>query len=136
MTLVDAGPLIALIDRGQGDIHTRCKEALKDLSGPLLTTWPCFTEAMYFLGELRGWSGQQALWRFVERAALLIHSPSEDEIKRMYLLMEQYKDVPMDLADASLVSIAEAKRLKRIFTLDTDFYVYRINGKDSFEVIP
>jgi hypothetical protein len=31
------------------------------------TTWPCFTEAMYFLGDLKGWKGQQALWQFIER---------------------------------------------------------------------
>jgi predicted nucleic acid-binding protein len=136
MTLVDAGPLIALIDKGQGEVHTRCKDALQGLSSPLLTTRPRFTEAMYFLGELRGWPGQTALWAFIERDALLIHPLAEEEVKRMAELMEQYKNLPMDLADASLVSLAEAKNLRRVFTLDTDFYVYRINGKDAFQVIP
>lgn len=42
----------------------------------------------------------------------------------------------MDLADASLVALAEASGLKQVFTLDTDFYVYRIADKDSFDVIP
>jgi uncharacterized protein len=50
--------------------------------------------------------------------------------------MEQYQDTPMDLADASLVVLAEVTGLKRIFTLDSDFYVYKINGKDSFDVVP
>ena len=54
----------------------------------------------------------------------------------MRWLMEKYQDTPMDLADASLVAVAEARGLKRILTLDSDFYIYRINGKDPFEVIP
>ena len=51
------------------------------------------------------------------------------------MLMEKYEDTPMDLADASLVAAAETLGLKRIFTLDSDFYVYRINDKDAFDVI-
>ena len=136
MTLVDAGPLIALVDRGQGEAHRRCTEVLKSLTGPLLTTWSCLTEAMYFLGELRGWSGQQALWRFIERGALLVHSSTEGEKKRMRVLMEEYRDVPMNLADASLVATAEARHLVLVFTLDADFHIYRLNRKDAFEVIP
>ena len=50
--------------------------------------------------------------------------------------MEQYKDTPMDLADASLVVLAEVLNVRRIFTLDSDFYVYRIHGKEDFEVFP
>jgi uncharacterized protein len=50
--------------------------------------------------------------------------------------MEKYQDVSMDLADASLVAAAETLRLKQIFTLDNDFYVYRLYDKDAFEVLP
>jgi predicted nucleic acid-binding protein len=133
---VDAGPLIALIDKGQGVVHRRCLEAQRGLTGPLLTTWSCFTEAMYFLGHLGGWRGQKALWNFLSRSALIVHAPSLGEIERMQALMEKYEDVPMDLADASLVALAEVSGLKKIFSLDHDFYVYRIGGKDSFDVIP
>ncbi len=52
------------------------------------------------------------------------------------LPMEQYLDVPMDLADASLVVAAEALNQQQIFTLDTDFYIYRFQGKLSFEIVP
>ena len=50
--------------------------------------------------------------------------------------MEKYSDTPMDLADASLVAAAEGLGLHRIFTLDSDFQVYRINGSTAFEVVP
>jgi predicted nucleic acid-binding protein len=51
-------------------------------------------------------------------------------------LMEKYQNVPMDLADASLVAIAEVTGVREVFTLDGDFYVYRINDREPFEVFP
>jgi predicted nucleic acid-binding protein len=136
VTLVDAGPLVALIDKAQGTAHYQCVAAQKNLTGPLLTTWPCLAEAMYLLGELRGWDGQKSLWSYTEESALILHPPSETEAVRMRALMEKYRDTPMDLADASLVAVAEARGLKRILTLDSDFYIYRINHTEPFEVIP
>jgi uncharacterized protein len=50
--------------------------------------------------------------------------------------VKKYRDIPMDLADASLVARAESRRLKRIFTLDSDFRIYRINGRGLFEIVP
>lgn len=135
MILTDASPLISLIDKGQ-ESHLMCLETLKLFRGQMLTTWSCFTEAMYFLGELRGWNGQNALWDFVRKDALLLHLPTEFEIQRTIELMEKYQDVPMDLADATLVALAETQNLKQIFTLDSDFFVYRINNKIAFEVFP
>lgn len=49
--------------------------------------------------------------------------------------MERYRNVPMDFADASLVAAAETLRTRRIFTIDGDFCVYRVNDRDLFEVI-
>lgn len=136
MNLVDAGPLIALIDKNQGDTYLRCLEVAARLEGPMLTTWPCWAEAMYFLGKLCGWPGQQSLWQLWETGILIIYDVDVEECKRMRFLMERYQDVPMDLADASLVAAAETLNLQHIFTLDSDFYVYRINDKDAFEVVP
>lgn len=135
MNLVDTGPLVALVDEAQ-EYHTVCIETARQFKSPMITTLPCFTEALYFLKRLRGWTGQQALWRFWETRLLLIHDTNPAEYQRMRILMEQYKDTPMDFADASLVTAAEQLELKRIFTLDSDFYVYRINGKTAFDVIP
>jgi uncharacterized protein len=135
MTLCDASPLIALIN--QSDInHTRCVNALSSLPAPLVKTWSCFTEAMYLLGQYGGWSAQQELWGYVADQILMLHFSSEDEQGRMRALMEQYRDLPMDLADASLVTAAEVLNQKRIFTLDRDFQIYRFKGNQPFEVVP
>jgi uncharacterized protein len=75
-------------------------------------------------------------WQIWESGALLIHDANLAEHRRMRVLMEKYQDTPMDLADASLVVAAERLGLRRIFTLDSDFYIYRINDKDVFEIVP
>jgi predicted nucleic acid-binding protein len=135
VTLTDAGPLVALIDADEVD-HARCREALAHLSLPLITTWPAFTEAMCLLGRASGWLGQEPLWRTVLREDLVVAQPSATGNKRSARLMERYADRPMDLADATLVALAEERRLKRIFTLDVDFHIYRLHGRQAFEVVP
>lgn len=135
MTLVDAGPLVALIDRGEPD-HERCVEALERLTAPMVTTWPALTEAMYLVGGAGGWKAQEALWRLLERGDLRV-VPLDDALRgRTRTLMGKYRDMPMDLADASLVAAAEALDVVRVFTLDRDFHVYRWKGRKRFEVIP
>jgi uncharacterized protein len=135
VTLTDAGPLVALIDADEPD-HERCRETLKQLTLPLITTWPAFTEAIYLLGRAASWQGQEPLWRMVPREDLVIAQPSAAASKRAAHLMERYPDRPMDLADATLVALAEERRLKRIFTLDADFHIYRLHGRQAFEILP
>ena len=65
-----------------------------------------------------------------------IHFHTQSEQTHMAQLMKQYRDVPMDLGDASLVVLAETLRQNVIFTLDRDFYIYRLPGNQGFQVIP
>ncbi len=108
MTLCDASILIALINRSDIN-HGRCIDVLSSLSAPLITTWSCFTEAMYLIGRYGGWPAQKDLWSYVIDQVLEIDYHDEKELSRMYLLMEQYRDVPMDLEDASLVVTAKKR---------------------------
>lgn len=101
-----------------------------------MTTWPCFTEATYLAYGAGGWAMQQRLWQMVREGNLRFHLAGPEEAARMEELMERYRDVPMDLADASLVAAAEVLAVSRIFTTDSDFYVYRIHGTTPFEVVP
>jgi uncharacterized protein len=135
MTICDASPLIALINQGDRN-HQRCVDVLPLLLDPLITTCACFTEAMYLLGRYGGWLAQQELWNYIADEILVIYHHTSDELSRMEILMEQYRDVPMDLADASLVAMAEVLNQRQIFTLDHDFYIHRLFGNQFFEVVP
>ena len=120
--LVDTGPLVALLDRSDPD-HVACQETLSSLSDSMVTVWPVITEAMSMLRAY--WRAQQALWEMIEMGAVEILPLGSDDVPRMKELMRKYRDLPMDLADAALVRVAERERLRRIFTLDRrDFQIY------------
>jgi predicted nucleic acid-binding protein len=61
---------------------------------------------------------------------------SMSAVNRSARLMERYADTPMDLADATLVALAEETGQRKIFSLDSDFHIYRIRGRQRFEVVP
>lgn len=135
MTLTDAGPLIAIIDADEPD-HAACLDALDRVTLPLVTTWPAFTEAMYLLARAGGIKAQRALWRLVHTDRLVIADLSRSAVERSARLMDEYADRSMDLADATLVAFAEEQGHRAIFTLDADFHVYRLRGRQRFETIP
>lgn len=91
---------------------------------------------MYFLGKEKGYFAQQFLWKMRRSGKLILHTLSEEELDRMEVLMQKYSDLPMDIADASLVVIAETLRLKRIFTLDDHFRAYRVHDSEALFVFP
>ncbi|MCA1844310.1 MAG: PIN domain-containing protein [Actinobacteria bacterium] len=135
MTLTDAGPLVALIDADEAD-HATCVLALRQLTPPLVTTWPAFTEAMYLLSGAGGPAGRRALWTLVFTERLELADLDRAGLKRSAALMDKYADRPMDLADATLVALAEIRNLRRIFTLDEGFTIYRIHGRTRFDIVP
>jgi uncharacterized protein len=135
VTLTDAGPLIAILDADEPD-HQACLAALEQISLPLVTTWPAFTEAMYLSARVGGIQAQRALWKLTSSGRLVVSDLSPSYVERSRRLMDHYADRPMGLADATLVALAEEQGHRRIFTLDSDFHVYRIHGRQRFEVVP
>ena len=67
---------------------------------------------------------------------LLLHPLNDTELDRMETLMEKYKDLPMDVADASLVVTAETLNISSIFTIDSHFRAFRIHNTGTFQIIP
>lgn len=131
--LVDAGPFVALIDRRDHN-HTRCVDALRELRDPLVTVWPALVEAMYLLDT---WTEQAALWSMIQAGPVSLATLDEDDVPRLRELMSKYRDLPMDLADAALVHVAERDGYRRVFTLDArDFEVYRVAGRERLTRIP
>ncbi len=76
------------------------------------------------------------MWRYIEQGAPLIHSSTIDEPQQMRALMARYKDVPMNLAGASLIAAAKAEGLMLIFTSDANFHIHGIKDREPFEVGP
>ena len=133
--LTDTGPLIALLDENDRH-HASCVAAARSLPNePLLTTWLCFTEAIYFLGEEGGYPFQERLWKLRRDGILTLLELTSAEADRMDALMAQYQNVPMDAADASLVTFAESRGFRRLFTIDSDFYIYRLADGSVLDVV-
>jgi predicted nucleic acid-binding protein len=134
LILVDAGPLVALVD-GDDQYHTRCVAALKDFREQMATVWPALTEAMYLLADQP--RAQDALWEMLQRGALQLLPLDVADAPRIRELMRKYSNRPMDLADAALVRVAEREGLRKIFTVDRrDFSVYRLHGRTRLSLIP
>lgn len=134
VALVDAGPLVAILDRSDPH-HSVCVDALRSLQSPLLTVWPVLSEAVYLLSS--SWRVQRELLGDVIGGALKVLPLDEADVPRMRDLMEKYRDLPMDLADAALVRVAERERIHNIFTLDRrDFSLYRPARLGHFQIIP
>jgi predicted nucleic acid-binding protein len=90
---------------------------------------------MYLLGF--SWRGQDALWEMLGSGALAVAPLEAADYPRMRELMRKYRDLPMDLADAALVRVAERERIRRVFTIDRrDFAVYRPLRLGRFTLIP
>ncbi len=134
MILIDTGPLVALFDASD-NFQRICLELLKEMEGPLLTVWPVLTEAFYLLNF--SWKAQDNLWEFLARGGTEIAGLERSDWDRCRALMNKYRDLPMDMADAALVSIAEAKKIRSVFTLDhKDFSAYKPSHNKRLELIP
>ena len=131
--LVDAGALIALLDRDDGE-HERAVEILKQLHDPLVTVWPALTEAMHLLADTP--RGPETLCDMVFDGAVTIVDLQAPDLARVKALMQKYRDVPMDFADAVLVCVAEREQLTTIVTFDRHFLIYRLPRRVPFRVLP
>jgi uncharacterized protein len=138
VVLADAGGLVALLDRTEPD-HERCLAVVEEQGGPLFTTWPAVTEAMYLVQRQAAWEGVNSLWQLVVGGSAPVASQDAAAARRMYALMREYRDMPMALADASLVALAEERRETRILTLDSHYHGYVATWSRTahgFQVLP
>jgi len=132
--IIDTGAFVALIDRSERQ-HDACVEVLEKWTGAIVTTEAVLTETLYLVGPK--WRAQEVCLEFILRGAFLLVPLSPASLKRIADLMRKYQDVPMDFADATLVALAEELRTNQVFTLDRrGFSVFRLRGKQAFEIFP
>ena len=132
--LLDTGAFVALLDKSEKN-HERCADFFKTFKGEVFTTEPVLTETLYLLGP--SIKAEKACIDFILRGGATLVPQSAASLTRAIVLMAKYKDIPMDFADATLVTLAEETAINEVFTLDMrGFSAYRIHGKKAFTVWP
>ncbi len=128
MIIVDTGAFLALFNHHDTH-HVAAQKAFGRVSEPLITTYPVITETCYLLVKFVNQVAQRNFLKALCQDAFQIF-----QLERMTELMEQYANLPMDLADASLVVLAEHLQHGRILTVDRrDFSTYRWNKNQTFQ---
>lgn len=130
--IVDAGPLIALFDKDD-KYHNSVIKFLKTFDGQLITSWPVITEVTHLLSF--NVNVQIDFLEWLKREAVAIINLENIHLERIIQLSKKYSDVPMDLADSSLIVIAELTNITDIITIDSDYYIYRTKNKKSLNNI-
>jgi predicted nucleic acid-binding protein len=132
--ILDTGPFVALLDQSERS-HDACSAFFRELNGRFVTTEPVLTEVVYLLGP--SFAMQKPALEFIQRGGAEIISQTPGSFQRVMQLMEKYRDVPMDFADATLVALAEERKLNEVFTLDRrGFMTYRIHSRKIFSIFP
>lgn len=131
-TLLDTGVVVALLDRDERH-HQHCVEVIADLVGPLVTCEAVIAEACYLLRRVRG--APEAVIRNIANDVFQTPVHLADRAVPIEKLLKKYRDVPMDLADACLVDLADQVDSGKVLTLDRDFEIYRWRARRKFELL-
>ena len=132
--MIDTGPLVAYVDAGD-PAHRRVAARLDEFSGTLHTTAAVVTEAMHLVADDP--SGAEVLLEFLNATGTEIAELMRPgQLRAAVALMKQYHDTPMDFADATLVLLADERRLRDICTLDRrGFSTYRTPKGAGFQLV-
>jgi len=120
--IVDAGPLVALLDAGEGD-HLWAVEQSAKLPQPIITCDAALTETFFLVS--RNQTASRHLRNFLRNGKIISDFASHQFLARILELMEIYRDAPMSFADACLVCMVENNPGSALFTLDRRFTIYR-----------
>ncbi len=130
--LVDTGPLVALINKSDAHHAWAVNEAAA-IERPLFTCESVISEAHFLLGRIP--NGREGLIGMLETQVIQVPFSFDEESNELCTLLKQYQSVPISVADACLVRMAELFPNSHIFTLDSDFRIYRKNGNQIIPVI-
>jgi predicted nucleic acid-binding protein len=130
--IIDAGPLVAMLD-DDDQHHAWAKQQVAELNPPLLTCEAVVTEAAFLVRHVP--NGVQHLLEFLQRGTVQPVFRLTEEVEAVTGLIAKYADLPMSLADACLVRMAELHQRSRVFTLDRHFRINRMHGRKSVPVI-
>ena len=127
-TLIDSGPIIALFDKSD-KYHLSVLKFMKTFKGELVTSWSVVTEVTHMLDF--NLQVQIDFLKWCEIGGVNLYEISQDELRDIRVMIEKYSNVPMDLADATLMYIANKEKIKNIISIDSDFDIYRTLKKQN-----
>ena len=130
--IADAATIVALIDKRDG-FHQWTASQAANLPLPFLTCEAVISESCYLLHNI--YQGEKTVLTYLKKDILQIDFSLSNEIEAIENLMQKYENVPMSLADACLVRMSELVDNSVVFTTDSDFHIYRKNGKKKIDLI-
>jgi len=130
--IIDTGPLVALLNSND-HAHAWVMQQLRSIQPPMITCESVLAEATYLTRQTPG--ARAALIEMIGENFLTIGMAVADHHSAILAMVRRYADVPMSLADACLVRLAELYPQSPVLTLDSDFSVYRKNGRQVIEVL-
>lgn len=130
--LLDTGCIVALLDRSERR-HAECVQAIEELTAPLVTCEAVIAEACWLLRTIP--HAPETVLENVEAGVFELPFRLAGSSRAIRALMKKYTRVPMDLADACLVHLADELGTGKILTLDSDFHVYRWRKTRTFDLL-
>ncbi len=130
--LIDAGPIIALFDKDD-KYHLKIKEFIKNRKFKFVTTTAVITEVSHMLDF--NINVQISFLEWIMNEGIILQDILQKDIFRIVELSIKYSDQPMDFADATLVIAAEKTGIREIISIDSDFDIYRLPGKEMIKNI-
>ena len=130
--LIDAGPIIALFDKDD-KYHLKIMEFIKNRKFKFVTTTAVITEVSHMLDF--NTNVQISFLEWIMNEGIILQEIIQKDIFRIVELSIKYSDRPMDFADATLVIAAEKTGIREIISIDSDFDIYRLPGKEMIKNI-
>lgn len=132
--LIDTGPIVAILLESD-EHHEACVEQLHQIRGPLLTCWPVITEAAWLLRAYPS-AIRKMLSSFHGRPFELLPL-GETDLPAIAAVLAKYEALRIQIADASLLHLANREGIETMFTLDRrDFGVLRLAHGKKLRLIP
>jgi len=130
--IADTGALVALLDRSD-QYHEWAIECFKAIRAPVITCEPVLAETWHLLGAVS--PSRQTLAELHQDGIIRVEFEFERQSASIWQLLEKYRDIPMDLADACVVRLSELFVDRLVWTVDSDFKFYRRNKRASIPLM-
>lgn len=132
--IIDTGAIVAIISKSD-QYHEQCINISKQYEPPFFTTWAVLTEALYLLRANH--KHIKDLFQYFHLGLIQLEEIPQSALPQIALLLDKYQDIKAQVADISLIYLAEENGISTIFTTDKkDFSIYRLNAKTPFTIIP